>query len=69
MTGSCRTRPRARTYEGNNRLEELPGLFASLYRVVDRLEQMFPDRRFTPDGHLVGSIGEVVAAHMFDLEL
>ncbi len=69
MTGSYRTRPRARTYEGNNRLEELPGLLASLYGIVDRLEQMFPDRRFTPDGHLVGSIGEVVAAHMFDLEL
>lgn len=26
-------------------------------------------RKFTPDGHLVGSIGEAMAAHMFDLRL
>ena len=29
---------------------------------------MFP-RPFTPDGHLVGSIGEVVAAHVYGLHL
>ena len=48
---------------------EVPGLLASLYRVVDRLEAIFPGRKFTPDGHLVGSIGEAVAARMFDLRL
>jgi len=26
-------------------------------------------RKFTPDGHMVGSLGEVVAAYAFDLEL
>ena len=41
----------------------------SLYSAVDALERQFPGRKFTPDGHLVGSIGEVVAAYMFDLAL
>ena len=48
---------------------EVSGLLASLYRIVDRLELLFPGRKFTPDGHLVGSIGEVIAARMFGLEL
>ena len=48
---------------------EVGELLASLYRIVDRLEVLFPGRKFTPDGHLVGSIGEVVAARMFGLQL
>jgi hypothetical protein len=43
-------------------------LIAELYCIVDELEAKF-QRKFTPDGHLVGSIGEVVAAHFYDLEL
>ena len=53
----------------SNRWAEVPGLLDALYEIVGRLEALFPGRRFTPDGHLVGSIGEVVAAHMFGLEL
>lgn len=30
---------------------------------------MFPGRKFTPDGHLVGSLGEVLAAHRYGLTL
>ena len=30
---------------------------------------MFPGRHFTPDGHLVGSIGETLAAYHYGLEL
>lgn len=30
---------------------------------------MFPGRHFTPDGHLVGSLGECLAAYHYDLEL
>ncbi len=30
---------------------------------------MFPGRPFTPDGHLVGSIGECIAAHHYGLKL
>lgn len=40
-----------------------------LYTAAHGLEQMFPGRKFTLDGHLVGSIGEVVAAYIFDLDL
>ena len=40
-----------------------------LYAVTGRLEAMYPGRRFTPDGHMVGSLGEVVAAEMHGLEL
>ena len=49
--------------------KRLGELRASLYRIVDCLEVMFPGRRFTPDGHLVGSIGEVLAARTFGVEL
>ena len=48
---------------------EVPALLTSLYRVVNRLEELFPGRKFTPDGHLVGSIGEAIAARMFNLIL
>ena len=44
-------------------------MLTKLYSVVSRLNCLFPERKFTPDGHLVGSIGEVIAAHMFTLEL
>jgi hypothetical protein len=30
---------------------------------------MFPGRHFTPDGHLVGSLGECLAAYHYELEL
>jgi hypothetical protein len=40
-----------------------------LYAVTGRLEAMYPERKFTPDGHMVGSLGEVVAAEMHSLEL
>jgi hypothetical protein len=42
---------------------------ATLYNIVETLEKTFPGRPFTPDGHLVGSLGEVMAAAMFNLEL
>jgi len=41
----------------------------ALYEASEGLEGIFVGRKFTLDGHLVGSIGEVVAAYMFDLEL
>ena len=48
---------------------EVTVLLDDLYTATDRLELLFPGRKFTPDGHLVGSIGEVIAAYMFDLDL
>ncbi|MGH3088879.1 MAG: DUF6998 domain-containing protein [Rubrobacteraceae bacterium] len=40
-----------------------------LYEIVDELERRFPGRRFTLDGHIVGSLGEVLAEYRYDLEL
>jgi hypothetical protein len=47
----------------------VPALVRRLYQLVGELEAAFPGRRFTPDGHLVGSIGEVLAAHFYNLQL
>lgn len=50
-------------------VESVPQIVEDIYRLVEKLEALFPGRRFTPDGHLVGSIGEVVASHRYGLEL
>jgi hypothetical protein len=47
----------------------LPPQVAAIYRAVEELEALYPGRKFTPDGHLVGSIGEVVAAEALGLTL
>lgn len=49
--------------------ERLPELIGDLYRIVGELEEMFPGRHFTPDGHLVGSLGECLAAYHYGVEL
>lgn len=51
------------------RLHHVPELVRRLYSLVAELEELFPGRKFTPDGHLVGSIGEVIAAQRYDLSL
>jgi hypothetical protein len=52
-----------------SRIDEIPDLVRRLYDIVGRLESAFPGRKFTLDGHLVGSIGEVLAAYRYGLEL
>ena len=47
----------------------VPELVRRLYAIVGELESHFPGRPFTPDGHLVGSIGEVLAAYRYGLTL
>ena len=47
----------------------VPDLVVALYEIVDSLETIFPGRSFTPDGHLVGSLGECLAADAFGLTL
>ena len=44
-------------------------IVAQLQQLVDQLTQLYPKRRFTLDGHLVGSIGEVLAAERYMLTL
>ncbi|MCA9494544.1 MAG: hypothetical protein KC621_31670 [Myxococcales bacterium] len=50
-------------------VERVPDLVRDLYAIVATLERSFDGRKFTPDGHLVGSLGEVIAAHHYGLEL
>lgn len=40
-----------------------------IYEITRELEEAYPGRHFTPDGHMVGSIGEVIAAEEYGLEL
>jgi hypothetical protein len=52
-----------------NNIDKMPLLIKELYSIIHKLEQNFPGRHFTPDGHLVGSIGEVLASYHYGLEL
>ena len=47
---------------------KLPPEVAAIYEAVDKLAAKYPDRKFTLDGHLVGSIGEVAAKEHFGLK-
>ena len=40
-----------------------------LYAITQELERNYPGRKFTPDGHLVGSIGEVLVSEHYCLTL
>lgn len=48
---------------------KLPKAVAKIYEAVEELKVAYPGRPFTPDGHLIGSIGEVVAREVFGFEL
>lgn len=52
-----------------NRRIPLPPAVARIYEAVAELSDAYPGRSFTPDGHLVGSIGEVVAAEALGITL
>ncbi|MCP8898308.1 DUF6998 domain-containing protein [Gilvimarinus xylanilyticus] len=49
--------------------ERFRALVKDLYATVNELESMFPGRHFTPDGHMVGSLGECLVADAYDLKL
>lgn len=49
--------------------DAVPQVVKKLCGLVAELEQVFPGRRFTLDGHLVGSIGEALAAERYNLTL
>jgi Family of unknown function (DUF6998) len=53
----------------DDKFDLLAKLIQKLYEVTDTLNAEFSSagRRFTLDGHLLGSIGEVLAAFSFDL--
>ena len=50
-------------------LGRVRSIVKGIYRAVAELEYLYPGRRFTPDGHMVGSLGEVVAAERYCLNL
>jgi hypothetical protein len=52
-------------------IAQVPRLVRELYKIVGEFEGLFQEsgEKFTPDGHLVGSVGEVLAAHMYGLTL
>lgn len=40
-----------------------------LFNIVNDLEKTFEGRKFTLDGHIIGSIGEVMASYYYKLTL
>lgn len=46
-----------------------PEKICQLYPITQELEAMSPGSKFTPDGHLFVSIGEVLVAYKYGLEL
>jgi hypothetical protein len=50
-------------------VEQIPALVGDLLRTTRKLNSLFEGRPFTPDGHLVGSIGEVVAEYIYEIKL
>ena len=47
----------------------LEEIIRELYKITAELEEKYSGRRFTPDGPLIGSIGEVYAAEEYGLTL
>lgn len=56
-------------FEDKLKLRTESDLIQSLYEIIAELERRHPGRRFTPDGHLVGSIGETIAEKRYGLIL
>jgi hypothetical protein len=49
--------------------QQIDEQIAAIFAASCALEKLFPGRPFTPDGHMVGSIGEVIAATRYGLTL
>ena len=47
----------------------LPAPVAKLYEAIAELERTYPGRKFTLDGHLLGSVGEVLAETALKMRL
>ena len=55
--------------DNSKNVEKLRGKIAELVKIVNALEKVYPGRHFTLDGHLVGSMGEVLAEYYYGVEL
>ena len=49
--------------------EQVAEKIQMLYQISRDLETLFPGRHYTPDGHIIGSIGEALAASFYGLDL
>lgn len=56
-------------HSDQNKMDIVYSKVKQLIKIVNELEKEFVGRKFTLDGHLVGSIGEVLAAYYYGLEL
>lgn len=54
---------------GSERGREAAKYVRELLAKIARLEELHPGRRFTPDGHMVGSLGEAEAENLFQIDL
>ena len=48
---------------------DVRSIIHDIYALAAELEAICPGRHFTPDGHMVGSIGEVIVGREYGLEL
>lgn len=51
------------------KLEKLKDEIKTLHESVKRLNSLFPKKKFTLDGRLVGDLGEMVAEIIYDIEV
>ena len=58
-----------RIYYTHEKMEKVKEQVQKMISIVKELENDFPGRHFTLDDHLVGSIGEVMAAYYYGIEL
>ena len=49
-------------------MENTRELVRAIYKITAALKELHPHRNFTPDGILVGSLGEVLAEYHYDLK-
>ena len=52
-----------------NNIEFIKQKLSELLSIVTELENRFPGRKFTLDGHLFDSLGEAIVADFYNIEL
>ena len=54
---------------GKEEINKIPEIIRDLFALVHRLREICPGRNFTPDGHMVGDLGEAIAAYSYGIKL
>ena len=55
--------------ENQSNFEFITQKISELLHIVNELEERFPERKFTLDGHLFGSLGEKIAEYYYGISL